>query len=862
LRSQLSTERNYTGPITDASDPRGSWRVVLHWLVDAGAKEEWTEQIMAVRRETAFSEELSFDAILLTAGNIKTQIEEYGFPRLLITTREVLKKQRLEEMTHWLSANKLVEEALSDFAANFHKPDQREIANDVIQAMQGFRGNPNIATDGAKSPAKPKTIRSIRIRDFRNLQNVQFDFGIDPVSTSVIYGPNGTGKSSLCEAISITLFQSSFRYKWFADRNREKDVTATNRASEYLGNYLTPLEKQQAAPGIALDGNDFTSPQLVNPDETEEKDLAMGGTILTQDTSLEFARMSAHELGARVLRGYSELADYVEEFVESRVSQANTKRQDFLRMLGLSASITKVDTAYNRIARREIDQSLPPFPNALVTWLETAGKLSSDSGNDLPQRWRAWGEDASRSELAATVANLNNDQKKFARDIREWLQRFNELALGSTELVKNIESRLGSIRHELENAAAQITVWGEWLERRTQIPTNTVLPEADALAKKLHEFQAHQKQVIERGRIAGGHFDHLTQVEAYVRENWSKQHPDDCPTCGTNHSAHGGILKVVESLRAKTAGEREQLREEYTKFKTEIDQAQKRLNELGYAQCPLGIEEQSNLAEALQWFIPANSNFSEWIGVKAQRDILLASIGILRQIPSVPAALKAETESERVAQRLFSQFREADKIFDAPTNWKPVKDKLTETLAEIVNKHLPNTLTKLWLELTLNLTSAPWLLPERPSIDVVTRRGEQKSTLRVKGRLARYILNQAEIHTLGLAWFFTRYLTRGRFFHACMVMDDPAHELDQTSYRDLCRLLETVMRLHRVYSRPLKLIVMLNQENRAVEAARATGGILTVLDWERDQKKAMNLISVVGEGFHAPQPTTLFAKAE
>jgi hypothetical protein len=320
-------------------------------------------------------------------------------------------------------------------------------------------------------------------------------------------------------------------------------------------------------------------------------------------------------------------------------------------------------------------------------------------------------------------------------------------------------------------------------------------------------------------------------------------------------------LKVVESLRAKTADEREQLREEYAKLKTEIDQTQKRLNELGYAQCPLGVEEQSNLAEALQWFIPANSNFSEWIAVKAQRDTLLASIGILRQIPSVPAVLKAETESERVAQRLFSQFREADKTFDAPANWKPVKDKLTEILAEIVNKHLPNTLTKLWLELTLNLTSAPWLLPERPSIDVVTRRGEQKSTLRVKGRLARYILNQAEIHTLGLAWFFTRYLTRGRFFHACMVMDDPAHELDQTSYRDLCRLLETVMRLHRVYSRPLKLIVMLNQESRAVEAARATGGILTVLDWERDQKKAMNLISVVGEGFHAPQPTALFAKA-
>jgi hypothetical protein len=91
-------------------------------------------------------------------------------------------------------------------------------------------------------------------------------------------------------------------------------------------------------------------------------------------------------------------------------------------------------------------------------------------------------------------------------------------------------------------------------------------------------------------------------------------------------------------------------------------------------------------------------------------------------------------------------------------------------------------------------------------------------------------------------------------------MDDPAHELDQTSFRDLCRLLETIVRLHRVYSRPIKLIIMLNQESRALEAARATGGILSVLGWARDQEKAVNAISVVGEGFHAPQPASLFDK--
>ena len=446
------------------------------------------------------------------------------------------------------------------------------------------------------------------------------------------------------------------------------------------------------------------------------------------------------------------------------------------------------------------------------------------------------------------------------RDICDWLYRFNELALGSSELVKNAESRVGSFRSELENAAERIAAWGEWLERRKQAPASTASPQVGTLTQKLNDLQKQQKQVIERGRSAGGHFDHLTQVEAYVRETWSKQHPDDCPTCGTNHAEHGGIVSVVEALRAKIAQERDWLRQEYSSLKLQIDQVQKQLADLGQGLCPLTAGEQSSLIEALQWLVPETAPFSEWIGVKEQRDSLLAALITLRQTPSVPTSVNAESESERVVNRLLSQFQEADKTLDAPANWKPVRDMLTKTLATIVNEHLPNTLAKLWLELALNLTSAPWLMPERPKFQVSTRRSEPRATVGVKDRLARYILNQAEVHTLGLAWFFTRYLTRGRFFHACMVMDDPAHELDQTSFRDLCRLLETLVHLHRVYNRPLKLIVMLNQESRALEAARATGGILAVLGWARDQEKALKAISVVGEGFYAPQPGCLFGR--
>ncbi|MEZ5413688.1 MAG: AAA family ATPase [Opitutaceae bacterium] len=858
LRSRLSIERNYTGTDPDPDDDPGAWRVVLHWLVNATERETWTDQIMEVRRETAFSEEISMDALFITAGRIEEEIENYGFPRLLLTTREVLKKKRLDEMTQWLSANKLVEDALSGFASSFNKPAQGELAAEVVRAMREFNGASPTVADNNSVPDKPRTFGNIRIRNFRNLRDARFDFGKGPVSASIVHGPNGTGKSSLCEALSLALFQSSFRYKAFSDRNREKDVTATDRGREYISKYLTPIEEAQSEPKIALDEQDFVTPHLVAAEKAEEVDLAMNGTILTQDSSLEFTRMPSQELGARVLRGYSELADHIEQFTDSRVNQANTLRQEFLRGLGLSAAITKADTAYERIAKREIDLALPALPHSLVTWLESVDNLPGNNASGLGPQWRAWGE-LGRNELAKEFAESNNNETKLTEETRRWLARFNQLAIGSAEVIKGIETKIESIRSEFDSASTKIAAWGEWLERRTQSTDAAPSPEAEPIAKRLRELQALQKQVLERGRSAGAHFEHLATVEAFVRETWSKDHSGECPTCGTDHSAHGGILKVVEELRVQTSFERDRLRQEFSEIKVQIEQTQKQLAELGQTQCPLSSEDQSKLAESLQWLAPMDTNFSDWIGLRPQRETLLRAISILRQIPSAPSGVDVDSSAESVVKKILSRFRAADETFESPNNWKPVKEKLTQILASIVNEHLPNTLEKLWSELALNLTAAPWLLPDPFRIDVVTHRGEHASTIRVKGRLARYILNQAEIHTLGLAWFFARYLTRGRFFHACIVMDDPAHELDQTSFRDLCRLWETILRLHRVYHRPLKLIVMLNQETRAVEAARATGAILSVLGWEREQEsQSVHRISVIGEGFHAPQPAAVF----
>ncbi|MFB3906409.1 MAG: AAA family ATPase [Acidobacteriota bacterium] len=874
LGSQLSLRAGPSTPAETGGDRRGAWRVVFHWLVDAADRRNWIEQIADVRRETCFSEDVSVDAIFFNAGeSLEEQLSRHGFPRLLLETRAVLRKQHLEDVAQWMSADDLVSTALSDFPFRFEKREQRELAEGIVQAVRVFAHSCAEAPEIARfqeALARPRTLDCIRIESFRNLGNIVFDFGREPVNANIIHGSNGTGKTSLCEAISLALFGSSSNYRGFCDRSREKDVSVTDRTREYLGRYLTPLQpagqsSADAWPKIALNEEPLLPLQLAAAAETAAADTAMDGTILHQDTSLELVKMPAAELGARILRGYSELADYVEEYVESRVLQANSGRQDFLRTFGLPASITKVDTAFERMARREIDRSLPGFPRPLAEWLDTTRVEAQ-----LARRWREWGNESSRIALARRLSVLDTSPSNLAIEIRTWLEEFNELVALSHEILKKVDAIIGPLRPELDQVAGRIALWGQWLDsNRAGSPASCgerVGSELQAgssaqallLSEKLGKLQAEQQRIIEQGRNAARHFDHLIQVDAYVREVWGRQHAEQCPTCGASHA--GGILPVIQSWREQTAAERDRLRNEYTRLKVEIDSLQKSLADAGPGCCPIAAGEQSRIVEALQWLIPGNADFQEWIRIKSQREELSAVITALKQIPVVPGSVDAENEAARVAQELVAQFADARQRFDAPSNWKPVKEELTAMLADIVNQHLPQTLGALWSELCLNLTPAPWLLPERPSIDVTTKRGEQRSSVQVQGRLARYILNQSEIHVLGLAWFFTRYLTRGRFAQACLIMDDPAYALDQAGFRDLCRLWQTLIRLHRVYERPLRLIVTLNQEDRASEAARATGGALSFLSWTPDQSQPLHTTRLVAEDVLPPQPIRLFER--
>src|SRR5205085_1460099 len=125
--------------------------------------------------------------------------------------------------------------------------------------------------------------------------------------------------------------------------------------------------------------------------------------------------------------------------------------------------------------------------------------------------------------------------------------------------------------------------------------------ESESLKQQMLNLQQKQKSITDRGSITKARLDHIAHVEAFVGEVWGKDNPNECPSCGADHSLEGGISKVIASLHERTTAARNDLREEYNQVKGGIELIQRKLAALGVAQCPIAPGDRIQLAEAFVW---------------------------------------------------------------------------------------------------------------------------------------------------------------------------------------------------------------------------------------------------------------------
>ncbi|RYD74418.1 MAG: hypothetical protein EOP84_19945, partial [Verrucomicrobiaceae bacterium] len=442
------------------------------------------------------------------------------------------------------------------------------------------------------------------------------------------------------------------------------------------------------------------------------------------------------------------------------------------------------------------------------------------------------------------------------RVIEHWIVSRDAVLSEIAKVASDLSASLTTLAEQRSELGEDLITWRNWAMRKAgeaQTPPQEPSP-AEAASEALNKTLSELKAL---GQHISLHQQHLRQVQTSILPSWIKYEPNLCPTCKSNHSEEGGIAQRIQTLLTEVEQHLTAARQEYSTVLTRIRSIEKQRADVG--QCPLSEERRSAISRMLSSdseFHALEKHFSDG----GSFDQFLRLIDTAIAVPTLPTAGDASQLSVSLWRDIEAENARGSALWDLPSRWGKIREAVNKECMTIVQQHLPRTLEAVWTELAMSMTPARWNLAGPPRMHAETKRGSESLRVLVSNGKrdvhVRHIFNEAENHVLGLAWFFTRYLSSGRFHHALIALDDPAQEMDQTTFRSFTRWLQVLCRLHERRKHPLSLVLFLHQEDRALDAARATNHQMTTLRWARkiDQATTVEHLVLLAPEFAAPLP--------
>lgn len=841
LRSKLQWKSN-----ADPSqvDRRGAWRVAIHWLVSQSDFKSWVQEAADLRERTSHFEEIPADAIVDSTDDWSTAISAHGVPRLLFRLRGIMKRKTKDEIDQWQNADTLVMGALRNLPDDFTDGLAKQCAQEVVNSAVSTEIIVESKFDGIA-----KQLSSIAIRNFRNIDELDLTFrdGSSTVASTVIQGPNGSGKSSVFEALSLAVSGVSSRYyAYFTDKHRRR---FSNR-DEYEAQYLRNLSNGSQTPSLRLNGGELEGIKFSAPDEISLHLQELRGTFLSQDSGQAFISMSADELGGEIASSLSHLANTVRTFTEGRVASANQQLKDFNARWNLRGNVVRRETVATQIAEMVLRQSLPSV-SEIQAWLadDTRTRLPfAEQADNIRARINTWQHGTSdliRRFASGAESEVVQRVQTYYSDLMAIIEAISSLSEHLTVLTADWD------RQDVERLRRQ----GEWLER-TATADDLDSPVIRDLKDNEKRISDELNSIVRHGTEISNRLGHLDGIRSYV-SMWAEHHPDSCPTCDTYLSE--GVKGTIDALRASLETDRTASRNLYQAKKKELDSVQFALAERGVAAPPFTPDEVARLERCYSWLCSKDRTLADTLGDGRSRQVLVATIQYVNNFPRAPVINGDVYDlSVKLVGQVFTALGEHEKVLRLPAAWKEVEKVVTSRLATVTAEHLPQTIQAVWQEVARNIMPARWQQPGDIEFSAAAAGRSTVASIMVHGIdrtvLASHILNGAEVHNLGLAWFITKYFLFGRFRYQFLVLDDPSDAMDQATFRDLCRFLETVMRLHVVEGMELSLVMLMHQDQRALDAARALNAVLYLLRWNKHTKSVNRPMRIFGENMAAPVP--------
>jgi hypothetical protein len=849
IRTASHLQPRYAVDENDA-DNNGIWQVGIFWLVDSGLCKSWRKAIAGIRRESGFSEEIGLDAVLVEEGeNISDACERQGLPQLMLHARKTF-QIKWDAMPNWLSANSKVAEMLKTFPNQFSSDiEAYKLAQELVEDVL-----PDEASDAAPPDAEPgkEPLKEIEIKNFRNIKYCKLAFW-NPDKTAqahVIFGPNGTGKTSIFEALYLASGGTSNTLFDYLD---DLDIEARKR--DYAVTVLTPLSSDvPCKPEIILNGSEKHGYQAATKEDAKTGTFEMEGTFQAQEDTRNFLGEKGLSLAQRILKNYSTLADEVIKHAEARAFATKSEKSEWLKAHGLNAAISVRETRAKRLIEGEIRKEPWQPSQSLMDWLGKTSQFFPDILNDAERislRWKNWRENEddciSRMAQGISIGEISVARQPLA----SWLSTRNKLLEDTRTLVNRATSFIEPLRNKLQGVESELDAWGEWLARQATQLSDSTDTEQQQIIQQIEQTRQRLIELRQLFAIERKHSQHLERLEKEFLPDWAKTKPDICPTCGDDHHDRGGIANVVESLKAGVDNRLTSLEEEGKSLGATLAEMEAKLASFGV--CPVSEKRQAELRDLLGPFF-RDASLQSMLTDRVTRASLKSGIQAAQRLPEVQEPIPEPDDiAMQLAERCMALDNEAERLWALPERWAKIVKALDGECRRIVEKHLPETLQKLWWEIALALTPARWNLAATAAFQMKGRTAP-KLIIGIEERNdtpARYFFNQAERHIMGLAWFFARYLTHGRFHREFMVLDDPAQEMDQTTFRSFARFAQALLRLHSKQKVPTQLVLFLHQEERALDMARATLGRFIMLSWQQknDSMNDIREMMLITEGF-------------
>lgn len=826
-------------------DKNGGWQIHLIWIVSESHQDAWCKKMQSLRAESGFSEELGLDGIFFNgSAAFRNTLDSHKLPQLLFASRKLLNLSA-DKMPQWLRANEVFAAALKQLPTQADARDKL-IAQALVDELLDPGKAENLTTEPLSSGSnEANKYTKLTVQDVRNVEKATLSLPIDKVV--VVHGPNGSGKSSLFEALAIGVTGSSTSLRNYLEKDVEKDLTPKERAN-YVANVLANRRQPESAiPVIRIDDQSNAIETIASSFEDASRRVkAADGTFLAQEDARAFVSLSGSELALRVLRGYSDLADRTQEYVDSQYKQSNQRYTEWLGENGLNRGITQPATRFTKLAFVQLRKHVPSGSQGIFNWLNSLAQRFpevAEQSSAAALRWQRVDSPAGREELCEEMARA--EKLGFGMEMLEgWFKGRLEALQTIDKLDRNYESRIQALTSQFQEIEEDLKSWAAWRTRQAQAPSAQAIPSTteELPIVRIVELEKELAELTRQGQDLSLRNEHLNGVVRDVLPKWKEAHPKDCPTCNAVHA--DGIESVVAGLQAIVQQQVDTLRNAYREKQGQL----KLLRSTQTIQdvCPISEVRQFQLAKLLNLELHGPQGLTALVSQPNGSALIMQSISALAARPKLRDLMLACEPANEAAGRVFESLSmvtaEGEALRVAPDSWGRIMKMIDTAAASLVQQHLPNTLEAVWQEIAFGLTPARWNLWGKPRLMPVLTRGAQKLTVEIvpnadlpgankTNLLARYAFNQAEQHILGLAWFFTRYLSYGRFRHALMALDDPAQEMDQTTYRIFVRWVQAMSRLHVARKIPLSTVIFLHQEDRALDLARATNQSVVMIEW-------------------------------